>query len=109
MVAVLDLRGVAATVVAGAGAGITVLPRCLYPAEPASGAPLPLLVPEDPPINTSHLIRRPGPGLTGQPARHARTGAAATGRAHLVSPHMWRTHMWRAHPRNEPARPDPNP
>lgn len=44
------------------GAGITVLPRHLRLAESASGAlvPLPLPVPEDPPINTSYLTRHPG-------------------------------------------------
>jgi DNA-binding transcriptional LysR family regulator len=57
-ITVPDLRGVLAAVVAGAG--ITVLPRYLCLAELASGALVPLLVPEDPPINTSYLTRRPG-------------------------------------------------
>ncbi|MFD4554946.1 LysR substrate-binding domain-containing protein [Streptomyces sp. NPDC058469] len=57
-ITVPDLRGVPAAVVAGAG--ITVLPRYLRLAEPASGALVPLPAPEDPPINTSYLSRRPG-------------------------------------------------
>jgi DNA-binding transcriptional LysR family regulator len=57
-ITVPDLRGVRAAVVAGAG--ITVLPRYLCLDELASGALVPLLVPEDPPINTSYLTRRPG-------------------------------------------------
>jgi DNA-binding transcriptional LysR family regulator len=43
-----------------AGAGATVLPRCLCSAAPASGAVLPLLAPEDPPINTGFLVERAG-------------------------------------------------
>ncbi|MEU9288265.1 LysR family transcriptional regulator [Streptomyces sp. NPDC048275] len=57
-ITVPDLRGVLAAVVAGAG--ITVLPRYLCLAELASGALVPLLVPEDPPINTGYLTQRPG-------------------------------------------------
>lgn len=57
-ITVPDLRGVLAAVVAGAG--ITVLPRYLCLDELASGALVPLLAPEDPPINTSYLTRRPG-------------------------------------------------
>jgi len=57
-ITVPDLRGVLAAVVAGAG--ITVLPRYLCLDELASGALVPLLTPEDPPINTSYLTRRPG-------------------------------------------------
>lgn len=57
-ITVPDLRGVLAAVVAGAG--ITVLPRYLCLDELASGALVPLPAPEDPPINTSYLTRRPG-------------------------------------------------
>ncbi|MFD7460836.1 LysR family transcriptional regulator [Streptomyces sp. NPDC059868] len=57
-VTVPDLRGVLAAVVAGAG--FTVLPRYLCLAELASGALVPLLEPEDPPINTGYLVQRPG-------------------------------------------------
>ncbi|MFI6334914.1 LysR substrate-binding domain-containing protein [Streptomyces sp. NPDC050535] len=57
-ITVPDLRGVLAAVVAGAG--ITVLPRYLCLGELASGALVPLLSPEDPPINTGYLIQRPG-------------------------------------------------
>nr|WP_229925720.1 LysR family transcriptional regulator [Streptomyces longispororuber] len=53
-----DLRGVRAAVVAGAG--VTVLPRYLCLDELASGALVPLLLPEDPPINTGYLAQRPG-------------------------------------------------
>lgn len=53
-----DLRGVLAAVVAGAG--FTVLPRYLCLDELASGALVPLLEPEDPPINTGYLVQRPG-------------------------------------------------
>ncbi|MEV5319217.1 LysR family transcriptional regulator [Streptomyces sp. NPDC052687] len=53
-----DLRGVLAAVVAGAG--FTVLPRYLCQEELASGALVPLLEPEDPPINTAYLVQRPG-------------------------------------------------
>ncbi|WP_327406134.1 hypothetical protein OG194_42950 [Streptomyces sp. NBC_01288] len=58
-ITVPEPRGVPATVVPGAR--ITVLPRHLRLAEPASGAlvPLPLPTPEDPPIATSHLTRHP--------------------------------------------------
>ncbi|MFF1449297.1 LysR family transcriptional regulator [Streptomyces sp. NPDC058274] len=57
-ITVPDLRGVLAAV--AAGAGITVLPRYLCLSELASGALVPLLSPEDPPINTSYLSSRPG-------------------------------------------------
>ena len=57
-ITVPDLRGVLAAVVAGAG--ITVLPRYLCLNELASGTLVPLLTPEDPPINTSYLTHRPG-------------------------------------------------
>ncbi|WP_414719539.1 LysR family transcriptional regulator [Streptomyces sp.] len=57
-VTVPDLRGVLAAVVAGAG--FTVLPRYLCQDELASGALMPLLEPEDPPINTGYLVQRPG-------------------------------------------------
>jgi len=53
-----DLRGVLAATVAGAG--ITVLPRYLCAPELASGALVPLLTPEVPPINTLYLATRPG-------------------------------------------------
>ncbi|WP_367319721.1 LysR family transcriptional regulator [Streptomyces sp. HUAS ZL42] len=53
-----DLRGVLSAVVAGAG--FTVLPRYLCLDELASGALVPLHEPEDPPINTSFLVQRPG-------------------------------------------------
>ncbi|MET8244367.1 LysR family transcriptional regulator [Streptomyces sp. NPDC005202] len=57
-ITVPDLRGVLAAV--AAGAGITVLPRCLCLDELASRAVVPLLSPEDPPINTTYLTQRPG-------------------------------------------------
>ncbi|MFE6487471.1 LysR family transcriptional regulator [Streptomyces sp. NPDC057757] len=57
-ITVPDLRGVLAAAVAGAG--ITVLPRYLCLDELASGALVPLLTPEDPPINTAYLTQRPG-------------------------------------------------
>ncbi|WP_371500599.1 LysR family transcriptional regulator [Kitasatospora sp. NBC_00374] len=53
-----DLRGLLAA--AAAGAGIAVLPRYLCRAELASGALVPLLDPQDPPINTLYLARRAG-------------------------------------------------
>ncbi|MER6333654.1 LysR family transcriptional regulator [Streptomyces sp. NPDC001034] len=53
-----DLRGVLSAV--SAGAGVTVLPGYLCRAELASGALVPLLTPEDPPINTAYLVERPG-------------------------------------------------
>ncbi|MFE9097385.1 LysR family transcriptional regulator [Streptomyces sp. NPDC007264] len=58
-VTVPDLRGVLSAVVAGAG--FCVLPRYLCAAELASGALVPLREPDDPPINTGFLVRRPGP------------------------------------------------
>jgi DNA-binding transcriptional LysR family regulator len=54
-----DLRGVLAAVVNGAG--VTVLPRYLCQEELADGRLVALLEPEDPPINTAYLVRRPGP------------------------------------------------
>ncbi|WP_371649490.1 LysR family transcriptional regulator [Streptomyces mirabilis] len=57
-ITVPDLRGVLAAVVAGAG--ITVLPRYLCLDALASGALVPLLSPEEPPINTGYLTQRPG-------------------------------------------------
>ncbi|MEV6104790.1 LysR family transcriptional regulator [Streptomyces sp. NPDC051940] len=57
-VTVPDLRGVRAAV--AAGAGFSVLPRYLCLEELASGALVPLLEPDDPPINTGYLVQRPG-------------------------------------------------
>ncbi|MFF1401938.1 LysR substrate-binding domain-containing protein [Streptomyces sp. NPDC058294] len=57
-VTVPDLRGVLAAV--AGGAGFSVLPRYLCQDLLASGALVALLEPEDPPINTSFLVRRPG-------------------------------------------------
>ncbi|MEU9980511.1 LysR family transcriptional regulator [Streptomyces sp. NPDC050856] len=57
-ITVPDLRGVLAAVVAGAG--ISVLPRYLCLAELAAGTLVPLLSPEDPPINTAYLAGRAG-------------------------------------------------
>ncbi|MFD5704193.1 LysR family transcriptional regulator [Streptomyces lasiicapitis] len=57
-ITVPDLRGVISAV--AAGAGISVLPRYLCLAELASGTLVPLLLPEDPPINTIYLAQRPG-------------------------------------------------
>ncbi|WP_225728594.1 MULTISPECIES: LysR family transcriptional regulator [unclassified Nocardia] len=57
-VVVADLRAVRSAVVAGGG--ISVLPRYLCADELACGALVPLLEPEDPPINTGFLVRRPG-------------------------------------------------
>ncbi|MES4907263.1 MULTISPECIES: LysR family transcriptional regulator [unclassified Streptomyces] len=57
-VVVPDLRGVLTATVAGAG--ITVLPRYLCAEELASGALVPLLEPEIPPINTLYLACRLG-------------------------------------------------
>ncbi|WP_255351832.1 LysR family transcriptional regulator [Nocardiopsis sp. NRRL B-16309] len=58
-IVVPDLRGVLAAVVNGAG--VTVLPRYLCETELADGRLVALLEPEDPPINTAYLVRRPGP------------------------------------------------
>ena len=58
-VTVADLRGVLASVTAGAG--FSVLPRYLCQEELASGALVLLHHPEDPPINTGYLVQRPGP------------------------------------------------
>ncbi|MEU3605563.1 LysR family transcriptional regulator [Streptomyces sp. NPDC035033] len=57
-VTVPDLRAVRAAV--AGGAGVSVLPRYLCAAELASGALVPLHLPEDPPINTGFLVHRPG-------------------------------------------------
>ncbi|MFJ7147457.1 LysR substrate-binding domain-containing protein [Streptomyces sp. NPDC100445] len=57
-VTVPDLRGVLAAV--AGGAGFAVLPRYLCRDPLASGALVALLEPEDPPINTSFLVQRPG-------------------------------------------------
>ncbi|MFC8679289.1 LysR family transcriptional regulator [Streptomyces griseorubiginosus] len=53
-----DLNAVKAAVVGGTG--FTVLPRYLCAAELASGSLVLLHDPEDPPINTSFLVQRPG-------------------------------------------------
>ncbi|MFF7949583.1 LysR family transcriptional regulator [Streptomyces griseorubiginosus] len=53
-----DLNAVKAAVVGGTG--FTVLPRYLCSAELASGSLVLLHDPEDPPINTSFLVQRPG-------------------------------------------------
>ncbi|QKW22242.1 LysR family transcriptional regulator [Kitasatospora sp. NA04385] len=52
-----DLRAVRAAV--AAGAGWSVLPGYLCREELATGALVPLLLPEDPPINTAYLVHRP--------------------------------------------------
>ncbi|MFF9086219.1 LysR family transcriptional regulator [Streptomyces sp. NPDC014991] len=57
-VTVPDLRGVLAAV--AGGAGFSVLPRYLCQDLLSSGALVALLEPEDPPINTSFLVQRPG-------------------------------------------------
>lgn len=54
-----DLRALAAAAVAGAG--VTVLPTYLIADELADGRVVDLRPTEDPPINTLHLVRRPGP------------------------------------------------
>lgn len=54
-----DLRALAAAAVAGAG--VTVLPAYLIADELADGRLVVLRETEDPPINTLHLVRRPGP------------------------------------------------
>ncbi|MEE6258654.1 LysR family transcriptional regulator [Plantactinospora sonchi] len=51
-----DLRGVLAAAVAGAG--VTVLPRYLCADELRTGALVPLLEPEEPPINTGFIAER---------------------------------------------------
>lgn len=61
-----DLRALAAA--AAAGAGITVLPTYLIRDELATGSLIVLRPTEDAPINTLHLVRRPGP-LTDAVAR----------------------------------------
>lgn len=53
-----DLRGVRSAV--AAGAGVTVLPHYLCQDELAAGTLVALLAPDDPPINTGYLVRRPG-------------------------------------------------
>ena len=57
-VVVPDLRGVLSAVTAGAG--VTVLPRYLCAAELAAGSLVPLLDPDEPPINTVFLAQRAG-------------------------------------------------
>ncbi|MEO3821301.1 LysR family transcriptional regulator [Plantactinospora sp. B24E8] len=61
-----DLRGVLAATVAGAG--VTVLPRYLCVEELRTGALVPLLEPEEPPINTGFIVERansvPDPAAT---------------------------------------------
>ncbi|OJF10530.1 LysR family transcriptional regulator [Couchioplanes caeruleus] len=57
-VVVPDLRAVLAAAVAGAG--ISVLPRYLCEQELADGRLVPLLEPDDPPINTGFLAHRAG-------------------------------------------------
>jgi DNA-binding transcriptional LysR family regulator len=54
-----DLRALAAAAVAGAG--VTALPTYLLADELADGRLVDLRPTEDPPINTLHLVRRPGP------------------------------------------------
>ncbi|KQQ67427.1 LysR family transcriptional regulator [Microbacterium sp. Leaf320] len=56
---VADLRALAAAAVAGAG--VTVLPTYLIADELADGRLVVLRETDDPPINTLHLVRRPGP------------------------------------------------
>ncbi|MGW4807743.1 LysR family transcriptional regulator [Kitasatospora sp. NPDC004272] len=58
-VTVPDLRAVRSAV--AAGAGWSVLPTYLCREELAAGALVPLLLPEDPPINTAYLVHRPEP------------------------------------------------
>ncbi|MFE6287100.1 LysR family transcriptional regulator [Streptomyces sp. NPDC057877] len=58
-VSVPDLRAVLALVTGGAG--FSVLPRYLCAGALESGALAPLDAPDDPPINTSFLVQRPGP------------------------------------------------
>ncbi|WP_026413232.1 LysR family transcriptional regulator [Actinomadura oligospora] len=53
-----DLRAIKAAAVAGLG--VTVLPRYLCQAELTDGSLVPLLTPEDPPINTAFLVQRTG-------------------------------------------------
>lgn len=56
---VADLRALAAAAVGGAG--VTVLPTYLTGDELADGRLVVLRETDDPPINTLHLVRRPGP------------------------------------------------
>jgi len=58
-ITVPDLRGVMSAVVNGAG--VTVLPRYLCQNALDDGRLVTLLEPEEPPINTAYLVRRPGP------------------------------------------------
>ncbi|MFE6385440.1 LysR family transcriptional regulator [Nocardiopsis dassonvillei] len=53
-----DLRGVVSAVTAGAG--VTVLPRHLCRETLAEGRLVELLAPEEPPVTTLYLVRRPG-------------------------------------------------
>lgn len=71
---VADLRALAAAAVAGAG--VTVLPTYLIGDELADGRLVVLRETDDPPINTLHLVRRPGP-LTDGVAGVERTLRAA--------------------------------
>ncbi|WP_119731380.1 LysR family transcriptional regulator [Thermomonospora amylolytica] len=57
-IVVPDLRGVLAAVLAGAG--VSVLPHYLCAAHIDAGTLVPLLEPDDPPINTAFLARRTG-------------------------------------------------
>ncbi|MBA9001929.1 LysR family transcriptional regulator [Thermomonospora cellulosilytica] len=57
-IVVPDLRGVLAAVLAGAG--VSVLPHYLCAAHLDAGTLVPLLEPDDPPINTAFLARRTG-------------------------------------------------
>ncbi|WP_311245482.1 LysR family transcriptional regulator [Microbacterium sp. WCS2018Hpa-23] len=71
---VADLRALAAAAVGGAG--VTVLPTYLIADELADGRLVVLRETDDPPINTLHLVRRPGP-LTDGVALVERTLRAA--------------------------------
>ncbi|MFI9121093.1 LysR family transcriptional regulator [Streptomyces bikiniensis] len=77
-VTVPDLRGVLAAV--AAGAGFSVLPRYLCASELASGALVLLHEPEDPPLNTGYLVRRPGRADNPDVAR-VRDALVAAGRS----------------------------
>jgi DNA-binding transcriptional LysR family regulator len=71
-----DLRGIRTAVLAGAG--WTVLPKYLCRAEVDSGALVPLHEPDEAPLNTAYLVRRPGGSANPHVARvHQRLMAAA--------------------------------